>query len=434
VRALALVVVVALPAGADTELGGRPALRLGAGYDDNLFLDAQPSGPDPAQIRSDAVFDVQPSLLGWIEARRHLFTLGVDYLERLTLQSGDLRDANVGAGWVSPRWGPVSISFGGRYEHWATSFYPEDTFDLGGVEPGLRLQLHDRVAIDVQYRFAARHYSDPARLGQLDLDQRARGALWARLASWLRVEAGYTFVHIGSSDQGAELDRHRAELWLELTPLAWLSFSAAYAIAPQHLPSALLDHGMGGGMSNRYAPRDDLVQWFDAVVVARPLRWLELSARYQLVDSRSSQAPGNYRRNQVVASLGVRWDFTRQFVSPRPLLPSVGPSAAAVLASAAAVPASSPSPLPSPEPEGRAVTFRHRAPPGRRVELVGDWNGWQPQPLVESSAGMYEGTYIVAPGRHEYSFRVDGGPSEPADATAWVPDGFGGRSAVLTVE
>ena len=62
-RLAAVVVFLALPAGADVELGGRPSLQLSAGYDDNLFLDAQPSGPNPAQIRADAIFDVAPRLL-----------------------------------------------------------------------------------------------------------------------------------------------------------------------------------------------------------------------------------------------------------------------------------------------------------------------------------------------------------------------------------
>ena len=66
--------------------------------------------------------------------------------------------------------------------------------------------------------------------------------------------------------------------------------------------------------------------------------------------------------------------------------------------------------------------------------MVGDWTGWQPQPLAEKSAGMYEGTYIVPSGRHEYSYRMDGSPVDPADADAYVPDGLGGKSAVVTVE
>jgi hypothetical protein len=269
--------------------------------------------------------------------------------------------------------------------------------------------------VTAEYRFAARAYSDPARLGQLDLDQRVHGALWVRAARWLHLEAGYTFVHIDSTDNGvdgqmlalaAELERHRGDLWLELTPVSWLTFTVSYAFGAQHLPYALLQRGASG--MNTSGPRDDYIHWFDAALVTRPVGWLEIFARYQLVNSTSTDMSGVYRRNQIVGGLGVRWDFTRQLARPRPLLPEVTPA--------------------------HAVTFRHRAPPGSRVEVTGDWNGWEPQPLAEKSPGMYEATYIVPPGRHEYSFRVDGNPAEPADARAYVPDGFGGKSAVLNVE
>jgi hypothetical protein len=402
--------MLALPAGADVELGGRPALRLSAGYDDNLFLDAQQSGP--AQIRADAIFDIEPRLFGWLESRRHLFTLDAQYLERLTLSNGDLRDAGLALGWRSPRWGPIWFSLGGRYEHYATSAYPEDTFDLGGADAGVTLQLHRRVALEALYRFAARAYPDPLRNGQLDLDQRARGGLRVQAARWLQLEAAYTFVHIGSNNPQASLERHRIELSFEATPVPWLTIAASYAVAPQHLPSG--DLGMTTGMGNmapcpsdNYGPRDDLLQWFDSSVTARPLRWLELFARYQLLDAHSNNSLcADYHRNQVLAGVGVRWDFVGHFAS-RPFLPTID--------------------------KKRAVTFRHRAPPGRRVEIVGDWSGWSPQALEERSGGLYEGTYIVPPGRHEYSLRIDGQPAEPADAQAYVPDGFGGRSAVLDV-
>jgi hypothetical protein len=414
VRAVAFVVVLALPAGADVELGGRPSLRLGAGYDDNLFLDAQAT-PNPTQIRADGIVDVAPRLLGWLDWRRHLFTLSADYLERVTLSSpGDLRDANVALAWHTPRWGPISLSLGARYEHWATTFYPEDTFDLGGVEAVARAQLHERVALEAFYRFAARYYPDPSRNGQLDDDHRAGGDLQVRAARWLRFNAGYTYLHIGSDSISAELDRHRAEISVEVTPIRQLAISVGYALAWEHLPNALVDVVQNGvNVTRVYAPRSDLVQWLDVALVARPLSWLELWARYQLVDSvvpgasGPVAASGTYHRNQVLAGVGVRWDFAGVFVSRRPLAPLA---------------------------RGTAVTFRHRAPPGRRVDLVGDWNGWAPQPLAEKPGGMYEATYTVPTGRHEYGFRVDGNAVEPLDAIAYVPDGFGGRSGVFTVE
>src|SRR6185437_2504200 len=77
---------------ADSRVALVPRLTLGAGYDDNLFLDANPSGALPSQIRSDAIFDIEPSLRGELGAARHSFGLSLDYLERITPSNGDLRD------------------------------------------------------------------------------------------------------------------------------------------------------------------------------------------------------------------------------------------------------------------------------------------------------------------------------------------------------
>jgi hypothetical protein len=403
VRAAAsiLLILSAVPARADVELGARPELRLSAGWDDNLFLDAQPSGPNPRQIQSDAIFDIEPRLFGWLSIHRHTLTLGVDYLERVTPHTGDLRDLGIMLGWRSAPLGPLTLILGARYEHWATSFYPEDTFDLGGADAGLQLALGCRVTVNALYRFGARAYSDSTRNGQLDLDQRARATVGVTATRWLRLEAAYTYTHVGSNSASAELERHRAELWLWAAPLSWLSIAAGYGVGPQHVPYSLVPSG------KMTVPRDDLQHTFDVQLSAYPLRWLEVFARYSLLVSTSDAPTGTYHRDQVVAGLGVHWDFTRSTTSPKPL---------------------------APRRNGEQVTFRHRAAPGRQVAVVGDWNGWAPQPLDDAGGGLYQGTYKVPTGRHEYALTVDGELVEPPDAAAYAPDGFGGKNGILNVE
>ncbi len=385
---------------ADVEVGARPELQLSVGYDDNLFLDAQPAGPNPAQIRADAIFDVEPRLTGWLLANRHQLTLTLDYLERATASTGDLRDLGIAIGWRSPSLGPFSFFAGNRYEHWATWLYPEDTFDLGGVDAGVRVQIVDRVLVEAMYRFAARAYSDPSRNGQLDLEQRAHALVAARLVRWLKLEVAYGYTHIGSTVASAELDRHRVELALVATPTRWLSLAAGYGIGPQHLPAGLNPAG------TNTAPRDDLLQTFDTHISLQPLRWLELFVRYSYLISTSDMPGGQYHRNQFQTGVAARWDFVRQLKPRQAMEPAV---------------------------RGQSVTFRHRAPPGHRVAVVGDWNGWTAQPMQENR-GLYEGTFTIPSGRHEYAFSVDGEVVSPADAPAYVPDGFGGRSGLLQVE
>jgi hypothetical protein len=406
VRALILSLLLLSAARADVLFGARPEARMGAGYDDNLFLDPStllPTQPPSDAAKGDAIIDIEPSFLAWLEGRGHRLVLDVDYLERITPTYQDLRDATITLGWRSAPLGPISFLVGGRYEHWGTDFYKTDDFDLGGVDGAIRAQLGSRVAVEALYRFGARNYTERV---QLDLDHRLRASVGVRAARWLHLEAAYAFWHITSNEGTADLDRHRGELSLAFQPLSWLSILAAYSIAYQRVPMPAM--GMGMGMGNVVPPRTDYLNTFDLVVSAQPLRWLEIFARYSLLYSISPGDPtADYHRNQLLAGVAVSWDFTHHRRTALPYQPLI---------------------------RGHAVTFRHHARPGQSVAVTGDWNSWSPQPLGEGKDGMYEATYNLPPGRHEYSFVVDGNPSEPADAPSYVPDGFGGRSAVLYLE
>ncbi len=60
-----------------------------------------------------------------------------------------------------------------------------------------------------------------------------------------------------------------------------------------------------------------------------------------------------------------------------------------------------------------SVTFRYprdRAPQGRRVSVVGSFNGWDPaaHPLERTPRGDWATTVFLPPGRVVYGFWVDG--------------------------
>jgi hypothetical protein len=396
-----LLVVCAPAARADFADGVVPELRLGAGYDDNLFLDANPQGPLATQRRSDAIFDVAPRVLSWVGLGAHTLYLDLDYLERLTLQSGELRDFNAKLGYRSSPLGPIRLRLLGLYEHYEATHYEDNTFDLGGGQLAIGAELGRIVRAEASYRADARVYSDPLRQGQRDTEQRAGLVLTARVTRWLSVEAGYGYLSVDSNNPAARLDRHRGELALALRPTRWLYLGASYALGGQWLPSAMTATGA-------LVPRSDVIHWVEAAAVARPLAWLELYVRYDLVSSSSTEANGDYQRNQVVAGFTVLYELERRWHPTRPLEPTA---------------------------RGREITFRHRAAPGRHVSVVGDWNGWDASaaPLTETRAGFYEGTYSVPVGRREYAISVDGQVERPADAAAYVPDGFGGANGVVDV-
>jgi hypothetical protein len=68
-----------------------------------------------------------------------------------------------------------------------------------------------------------------------------------------------------------------------------------------------------------------------------------------------------------------------------------------------------------------------------RVEVAGDWNGWEPVPLRRAENGVWYADLEIPPGEYRYAFRVDGRTWEVPKGVAAVDDGFGGKSAWLSV-
>ncbi|MEX2153173.1 MAG: isoamylase early set domain-containing protein [Gemmatimonadaceae bacterium] len=84
----------------------------------------------------------------------------------------------------------------------------------------------------------------------------------------------------------------------------------------------------------------------------------------------------------------------------------------------------------------RAVRFVLIAPQAARVSVVGDFNGWDSDatPAVRQPDGAWT-TYVpLRPGRHVYSFIVDGKHIVNDPAAPIVPDdGYGQKNVMLVV-
>jgi hypothetical protein len=90
-----------------------------------------------------------------------------------------------------------------------------------------------------------------------------------------------------------------------------------------------------------------------------------------------------------------------------------------------------PSGVDDPRPGFTRVSIK--APSALRVELAGDWSGWKPEPAQRAANGVWYRDLALRPGEYRYAFRVNGTTwTVPAGAVA-VDDGFGGKSAWLTV-
>jgi len=90
---------------------------------------------------------------------------------------------------------------------------------------------------------------------------------------------------------------------------------------------------------------------------------------------------------------------------------------------------------------GRALYARDRGqadlrfgvPGASRVDLVGDWTGWQPVPMQRAPDGRWFLRVSLAPGVHRFNLVVDGDRWIVPEGVAAVDDGFGGKISLLVV-
>ena len=93
--------------------------------------------------------------------------------------------------------------------------------------------------------------------------------------------------------------------------------------------------------------------------------------------------------------------------------------------------------LGGPEAVDGGVLFRYRNPSAKRVNLVGDFNDWNPtsDPMAdENGDGEFTLFYPLGVGTYSYKFLVDGKNwvTDPANPTS-EPDGFNGRNSIVKI-
>lgn len=85
--------------------------------------------------------------------------------------------------------------------------------------------------------------------------------------------------------------------------------------------------------------------------------------------------------------------------------------------------------------KGCKVTFEveHLAD-AERVEVLGDWNGWQPETMKKFKNGKHKLAVDLEPGRdYQFRYRVDGERWEnDAEADRYVANEHGEENAVVS--
>lgn len=74
-----------------------------------------------------------------------------------------------------------------------------------------------------------------------------------------------------------------------------------------------------------------------------------------------------------------------------------------------------------------------RAPDAQRVEIAGDFNEWTPRAATRAANGVWYADLTIPAGQYRYAFRVNGIEWRVPDGATAVDDGFGGKSAWLTI-
>ena len=84
----------------------------------------------------------------------------------------------------------------------------------------------------------------------------------------------------------------------------------------------------------------------------------------------------------------------------------------------------------------RKVKFEFSEPEAREVCLAGDFNGWNSgtNPMKMAGNGLWQATLPLAPGKYEYLFLADGNWKNDPACSCFVPNPFGSKNCVRTVE
>ncbi len=94
--------------------------------------------------------------------------------------------------------------------------------------------------------------------------------------------------------------------------------------------------------------------------------------------------------------------------------------------------------LPAPRgvqrPADGATRLSIRAADAQQVDIYGDWNGWTPVAARRAENGVWYVDIPLAPGEYRYAFRINQVEWRVPDGAVSANDGFGGRSAYVTVK
>jgi hypothetical protein len=385
-------------------------VELGGGYDSNLYLDALAFAATVGN-RGGGLFRIAPTLELLLRSEGgHLLSATCDVDYREVFFEGGEHESRVEHGaellYRAPPLLGFLVSASAGFEQLHFRLLEEGGWigPHGGIQLGRTVGPILRLAIGYTAEYLA--YSSANGSGATismpswELYHRLQGSLALRLLAGLLLEAKYTGSLVQASRSELGSTRHEPLVGLAFAPIRVpLELRAAYGL------QILLTQSLTANPAGKTTAASRLDTVHEAIGEARfkPLRWLELFARYAGLFG-SSTVVGDYARHVVL--LGVDLSLERDLLraAPRPRAPTV-------------------------------LELRVEAPGASRVAVVGSFNSWDPSRDAlapdPSHPGAWVGRVQLPPGRHQYLLWVDGALRPPPDCESFAPDGFGGRSCTI---
>jgi chromosome partitioning protein len=86
-----------------------------------------------------------------------------------------------------------------------------------------------------------------------------------------------------------------------------------------------------------------------------------------------------------------------------------------------------------PRRRGDQTCFMLQHPNSGRVQLAGDFNNWQPEPLVAGNDGIWRTMLHLSPGDYRYKYIIDGAWINDPGNEQTAPNPYGGFDSILTI-
>lgn len=418
VRRIAVIVSCLLVLPAASRAGGGHldfSLSTGAGHDSNVFVDYEES-VSPGVVASPFVL-ASPGLSLRVESGLLTLETPVDASFKYFTEPGAGHSLSLHTRPVlSLRHADLAASASYILDSYANyEFGADDNIHHAGAA-AVRYRPWRAVSLGGGYEGGIRSFGKRWLEGIAEFQENVEHRLFAGatvgVLPQLDVGLRYGFEYVDGNADEFDETAHEVSLKAAWEPLdRLLVIPSVRARFKRYAKAARDDRFFGEAIEVRYGVAE----------------WLACSAFFARSDNVSSEQGAGYSRNLAILSLELEYPVKlwEEGAGPAP-----APEPRPFDAPAAGQPGSE-------RLRDRVFVFSYLAPGAKKVMVTGSFNGWARAGVVLDGPdpnGVWRAEVELPSGVTEFHFIVDGKAAPPQKAPAFVPDGFGGKNGVVTVE